>query len=124
MSDRIKWVDHKAQELLYCDYSGFRGEEMIPNIANAEKKTLSSGFKLVLVLNNFTKCVMTKQTKERAIEYVRNANVAGIKIITACFGIEGIQRIIAQAVVRDIYFAKSEEDAKDWLVERALKENK
>ncbi len=124
MSDRIKWVNHKAHKILYCDYSVMRPEAIMPEIVDAEKKTLENGLKVTLVLNNFTQCYMSKQTKERAVEYVRKANVRGIKIITACMGISGLQRLIAQAVVRDMYFAKSEEDAKDWLVEQALKESK
>ncbi len=123
MSDRIKWIDHKSHKILYSDYSGLCGEEMIPEIAAAEKKILNSGNNEVLVVNDFSGSFMNKPGKERGNELMRNAEARGMKVYVACVGISGIQRILVQVVVRDVYFAKNEEDAKDWLVRQALKEN-
>jgi hypothetical protein len=43
-------------------------------------------------------------------------NENGHNVKTACFGIGSLQRIIASAVQRNMYFAKNIADAKNWLV--------
>ncbi len=124
MSDRIKWIEYKSYKILYSDYSNLRAEEMITEIADTEKKILNSGLNEVLAINNFTDSFINKQAKEKGNELVRNAESRGIKVHVATVGIAGIQRILLQVVVKDVYFAKNEEDAKGWLVEQALKENR
>ena len=66
----------------------------------------------------FTKAPMSKEPKERAKKLVADLNAEGYSLISACFGITGIQRIIANAVKRDMYFARDIEDAKNWLVKQ------
>ncbi len=125
MSNRIKWIEHRSHKILYSDYSGLRAEELVPVIAEAEKEILLNGPGEISVINNFTKCVMSIHTKNRATELISKADAKGIKIYLACVGILGIQRTIVNLVVRNrnVYFAKSEEDARDWLVKQTLKEN-
>ncbi len=121
MSDRMKWVDHKGQKILIEDFSGMSGEDFINEVGNAEKEILGSGQKTVLTITNFTNAVMSNESKERANTMMQAAKAKGITLHIAAIGVSGIQRIIANAVVKDMHFAKSSDDAKEWLVQQAQK---
>ena len=121
MSERMKWIDYKGQKILIEDYSNMAGEEFVAEIGEAEKELLGCGQKLILTITNFSNATMSNDTKERANVMIQNAKAKGITLFVAAVGVTGIQRIIANAVVKDMHFAKSYDDAKDWLVQQALK---
>ncbi len=45
----------------------------------------------------------------------------GYTKIRAVLGVTGVKKMIAKAIRRDIYFAESEEDAKEWIVKNSQK---
>ena len=121
MSDRIKWVDYKGQKILIEDYSSLKSEEFVAEIANAEEEIINSTEKLVLTLVNFSNARMSNEDKDRADQMIKGAQAKGITLFVAAIGVSGIQRIIANAVVKDMHFAKSSDEAKEWLVQQAMK---
>lgn len=85
-------------------------------IGQQEEASLKSNDKDILHLLNFTDSKMSSASKERANAMIKKLNDKGYNVKTACFGIGNLQRLIASAVQRDIYFAKNIDDAKNWLV--------
>ncbi len=113
--ERIEWVDYKGKRILRCDYSGLLGEKHVEFIEEV-KKTMSelpAGTEL-LVLADVTGTHTTARIKEKYEELTAIRDRFGGH--DAAIGITGLMRIIANVVKKDIYFGKSEQDAKEWLV--------
>ncbi len=116
MNERIKWLDHNGHKILFVDYNNLKGEEYVNLIGEHDEIIIASGKTELLTMMNFTDSKMNNETKARATELISNAKKANISLKIAAFGIYGVQKLFANAVVRDIYFAGSEEKAKDWLI--------
>jgi hypothetical protein len=120
MSEKVKWIKYKGARILFCDYRGLTGEEYINAIGEQEKKVLNSGKERVLVLLDVTNSHMSRKSTQRAKEIEARIKAAGITQVLALTGFSGVQRVIGQAIKRDIHFTKSLEEAKEWLVSQNL----
>lgn len=118
MSERIKWIDHKGKKILFNNYQGLKGDEYTQTIKESEKESLNSGMKTVYVLNDVTDSFMNDDSTAAAKQWVNVCKDKGITLVISLVGISGLKRIVAQAVKRDMHFAKSLEDAKDWLASK------
>ncbi|MBN2532945.1 MAG: hypothetical protein JXB88_08640 [Spirochaetales bacterium] len=119
MSDRIQWLEHKGKRILYVDYSGlFAGPEYLELIGEMEKEILKYMNKpgSIYTITNVAGSHVNDEVKKRFDAMVRNT--MGISKARAIVGIMGIQKLIARAIKKDVYFAGSIEEAKDWLVTR------
>lgn len=116
MENRVTHIVYKGKDILYVDYSGLRGKELVDVIEQQERASLQAEGDVILELVNFTNCRLSESDRERGDIMVRRVTGNGYKIKAACFGITGLQRIIAQAVKRDLYFARTREEAREWLV--------
>ena len=116
MENRVSEILHKGKKIIYGDYSGLKLNDFIEIIEQQESVSLKSTDKNILHLLNFTDSKMNKESKERADTMIKNLNDKGFNVKTACFGIGSLQRYIASAVQKNMYFAKDMNDAKDWLV--------
>lgn len=115
MNKRLEVIEHNGKKIIYANYTGLRGEDFVNVIAQQESESLKSQDKNILHLLNFTDCKMDREAQQRAEAMLHTLSGKGYTVKTACFGITGIQRIIANAVKRDMYFAPNIDDAKDWL---------
>jgi hypothetical protein len=116
MENRISEVSHKGKTIIYGDYSGLTFDDFIKTIEQHEEASLKASDKNILHLLNFTDCKMSGDARDRAKAMLKKLNDKGYSVKSACFGIGSLQRLIASAVQKDIYFAKTREDAMDWLV--------
>lgn len=116
MEDRISEVSHKGKKIIYGDYSGLTFNDFVETIDQHEKVSLKAINKNIMHLLNFTDCKMSGEARDRAKTMLKTLNDNGYTVKAACFGIGTLQRIIASAVEKNMYFAKSKEDAMDWLV--------
>lgn len=119
MSSRVKWIDIDGVRCLYEDFSNLKEKEFIAELKEGEKALLAENSKVIYTLTNFSSSFMNNDIKKASDELVENVTKQGKKLISATFGVSGLQRIIANAVKRDVYFAKSETDAKNWIVNNA-----
>ena len=55
-----------------------------------------------------------KKTKEQFDKYKKR----GIKIVLCIVGVEGIKKVVAQLIRKDIHITDSIEEAKEWLVKQ------
>ena len=122
MSDRVRWIEHQGLKILLEDFTALPEAEFVKAIQEAEKVMLESGDKVIYVLSKMIDVRMTDVTKQTGQALVDNTKAKGITLHTTMLGLSKLQRIIANAVVRDVYFGKTEEDAKEWLLKQAEKE--
>jgi hypothetical protein len=117
MKNKIQWIEHKGKKILFCDFSNYTETEYIEGTGLMEKELLKQprGSKPLLIVD-VTNSYMTQATSARGKETVKVLTEADVITKTAMVGIAGIKKIIAQAISRDVYFAKDIESAKEWLV--------
>ena len=118
MSERVQWIDHKGKKILFNNYQGLKGDEYTQIIKESEKESINSGVKTVYVLNDVTDSFMNDDSTAAAKHWVEECKKQGITLVISLVGITGLKRIVAQAVKRDMHFAKSVEDAKDYLASK------
>jgi hypothetical protein len=116
MEDRVKVILYKDKAIVYGDYSGLVGDEIVALIEQQELESLKLQNKKILHLLNFTDSKMNNSSKERAKEMVATLTSKNYTVKTAAFGVSGLQRLIANAVKGDIYFGKDIDDSKEWLI--------
>lgn len=116
MANTINWIEYKGKKILFCDFSNYSEAQYLEGVDAMEKELLAqSGEGEHLLLIDVTGSHMTKATSARGKKTVAVMTRAGITATTAMVGVDGIKRIIAQAISRDVHFAKDMQSAKDWL---------
>ena len=121
MSDRVRWIEHQGLKILFEDFSSSSEDEFVKAIQAAERMMLESGDKIIYVLADSTDIRMTDPIKQAAETLVINTKAQGITLQTSMAGLSKLQRIIANAIKRDIYFSKDKEDGKEWLIKQSEK---
>ncbi len=117
MGDRIQWIEHKGKKILLCDLSKLGEVKYLEHVELMEKELLKAKpGELIPHIVDVSESIMTAGSSARGKQTVKVLSDAGIRTATAMVGVTGIKRIIAQAISRDVFFAKSMEDAKDWVV--------
>ncbi|GAK51075.1 hypothetical protein U14_02317 [Candidatus Moduliflexus flocculans] len=115
MNDRVKIVQYKDCEILCADYTGLRGQEFLAVAEAHEALSMQSHSKELRHLIILTKAYLDANLRKHAAEMLERLAAKGFHIKTAAVGISGIQRIILNAVKKDMYAAKTLEDAQEWL---------
>jgi len=119
MSDRVSWIEHKGVRILYADYSGTSGEEFIEVVDEFESELSKQTPGSVVTLTNVANTVITNELRTRLRELTERTG--GISKSAAAVGITGFKRAIAVLLRKDLHYADSLEEAKDWLAEQAGK---
>ena len=116
MSDRIKWIEYKGAKILYADYSNLEEDEYVTEIDNFEKELIKNKPNSVLVITNTNNTYITSKINKRFKEM--REKTKGISKASAVVGVTGVKKIIANAIRKDLYLARSIEDAKEWLIKQ------
>jgi len=119
MGKRVSWIEHKGARILYVDYSGLPEKEFIQTIEEFKNELLKQAPGSVVTLSNTANTYITEAVKEKFKELAERTR--GISKGTAGIGVSGFKKVLASLVKRDMYFADSLEEAKDWLAEQAKK---
>ncbi len=115
MSDKVKMIKHNGKDIVFADYSNTKTADFVVLIEEQEKITLKSANKTVHHLMDFTNAAMKKEAKVRADAMLKMLISKGYTVHSACYGVTRLTRIIANAAQKNMYFAKDEADAKEWL---------
>ncbi len=86
MSDRVKFIEHKGQKIIYLDFSNMHGEDLIHVVHEFEQLVMSNKDNTRLVsLTNFTNSHIygdglreIKQVAKRVRPYLHKRAVIGI----------------------------------------------
>jgi hypothetical protein len=119
MSDRVSWIEYKGARILYGDYSGLSGQEVIEVINEFQDELLQQPPGSVVTLTNVANCLVTGEVKDRFKALAQQSK--GISKGAATIGVTGFKKAIAVLLRTDLYYADSLEEAKEWLVEQAKK---
>jgi hypothetical protein len=119
MSDRVSLIEYKGARILYADYSGLSGEEYIEVIEEFKNELLKQPPGSVVTLTNVTDTTVTNEIKDKLKDM--GEQTEGISKYAAAVGVEGFKKVIAVLIRRDLYWADSLEEAKEWLAEQNKK---
>ena len=108
------WINYKGKEILYHNYSNLKEEEYLKAMDDAYKMSVGRPKKSVLCMINVADTYTTRNITKKAKQIMEDTKVYQKAI--AIVGVSGVKRIIAKMLVKGIYFATDETDAKEWLV--------
>jgi hypothetical protein len=117
MSDRLSWIEYKGARILYVDYSGTSEEEFEQTIEEFKDELLKQTPGSVVTLTNMTNASLTIEIREKMKELAEQTR--GISKGAAAIGVTGFKKALAALIKRDLYYADSLEEAKEWLAEQA-----
>ena len=110
----VRYEEYKGEKILILDYTGLRGQDFLDAIDEAEKEILKYKPGTVSTITNVTNTYIVEEIKERFTE-LSNKTKGKTKISTV-IGVVGIKKIIARIIKKDLYYASSEMDAKEYIV--------
>ncbi len=114
--ERFRWIAHKNKRIFCTDYSGL-DEEAYCHTADAARAVLTQEPpNSVLCVAIVDSGKVTEKIRDKAKEQ-REATRPHLKALAAV-GLKGPIKILAQLIYRDIHYAKTLEEALDWLVEQ------
>ncbi len=120
MSERVRLISHKGEQILFSDYSGLDEEpylreldETIVMLKSAIAKRPSYLLALTNVSNTTTTAKITQKSKECT------TLLKGVKATTAIVGITKTKKVIANIVSPDLQMFDTVDKAKDWLAAEA-----
>ncbi len=117
MNNRVSWIEHKGARILYADYSNLSGEEYIGAIEEFKNELLKQTPGSIVTLTNVTDSKVTNEVKEKLKEL--RSQTKGISKKAAAIGMTGFKKAIAVFIRKDLYWADSLEEAKEWLTEQS-----
>jgi len=122
MSERVKWIEHNGTKVLLSDCSKCDEQQYLEIVGEMEAELLKCqpGPSWPLIVD-VTDSTMTKTTSDRGKKTVVLLSQAGVMTRTAMVGVTGIKRVIAQAISKDVYFARSMEDALEFVTSEGKK---
>ncbi len=119
MSDRVKWIEHKGVRILSADYSGLPEDQYCSTMdevtAILRNEPTDS---VVLVMANVSNTHASNKVRDKGKE-VSDAMNRFKATAYAVVGVTGLMKVIAKTFTSGMYFASSEEDAKEYLVKQA-----
>jgi hypothetical protein len=71
---------------------------------------------VISTISDITNSNVTTAVKKRFEAMVKSTE--GISKAKATVGVQGIQKVIANVIKKDLYFAASVDDAKEWIVKQ------
>jgi hypothetical protein len=116
MGKYAQWITHKGKRILFVNGAGLSEAECLIAFEEMKQALLKEGTG-VLVLVDVSRLAMTRALVDKAKEATAATKAVGIKDKpNAVVGLTGVQKAVAQLFGREIHFADSVEEAKEWLV--------
>ena len=112
MSCRV--VEYKQHMILIADFRNLRGQEYLDAIEEFERIILSREKGELSSLIDVSNTEITDDIAERFM--VLAGRTEGYTRGRAVVGVTGVKRILARMIKREMYYARSVSDAKEWLV--------
>jgi hypothetical protein len=115
--ERINFIHHKGQEILFLNFSRCRTEEVAPLIDRAKKVIATRPEQSLLTLTDVTDMRFDDAVSQRMKEFTAH-NKPYVRA-AAVVGVTGIKKILFEAVVlftkRKLHTFETVDQAKDWL---------
>ena len=122
MFSRTKWTSHKGEKILYVDFSGLMGDQLVETAneaLNLLNDAVYQGDPYILVLMNVSRLNFQDQLPD---EFANLADLrAKITTFTAILGIQGIPKNLVNLLLPDIELVDTITEGKEWLVKEAYR---
>lgn len=113
MDVKINLISEGDVQIVFSNFSGLKVEEIVEQFPKMEELAINNNVRnfILDISNTFSNNVIRQESK---------ASIDRIKdklgnILVVLIGVKGIQKIIANAISSDMYFAKDYDDAVNWL---------
>jgi hypothetical protein len=119
MEEKIKVINYQGQKIVFVDMSGMKEEEILL----LQKKMAEVGIRenARLFILDVHDTHTTEKVKNGSKEVIAAIEAKVGKVRNALLGLSGLQKMIANLISRDLYFASNTDDASKWLVEQLKK---
>lgn len=119
MTDNIKILTHKNQKVVFVDLSKLNEEQILATHPAIKETMISSKIRLLLLDTTNTSTTPKIRDSSKVITIQIEAKIG--KTLTSIVGLRPLQKIIANAIIKDIYFARDIEAGLNWLTENSAK---
>jgi hypothetical protein len=120
MNERLEVIERGGYKILSVNMSGQSIPEIIEMFPQMNAVAIPNKIRLFVL--NIEKTHSNSDLKEASKQSISELEASVGKVYSALIGIRGIQKIIANAINRDQYFANDADDAIDWLLKRIKEE--
>ena len=115
--ERLKIIVHNGSQIAYLNANALVDiDEFCLLIEQLTKLAIQQKTNLILI--NITDSFMAPMVREKTKEEVKKAKQHFGQVHAAIVGLSGVQRLIANLLNKEEYFAKDFDDAKNWLVQK------
>lgn len=117
MSKSVQWIEYKGKRILFNNFAGLAGAEYMAAVeaSQQELQKLPDGTHY-LSLTDTTHVTLTAEMSAKGREVMAMVKKKKLVPVAAIVGISGIAATVAKLVQPTMYFAKTLEEAKEWLV--------
>jgi hypothetical protein len=117
--ERINIITHKGVRILALDGKNLKEDELCESIEKHSETAIAN--KINLMLLDVTNTRSTTKVKDVSFKSRKKMDDALGQCYSAIIGLSSLQRLVANTVNRDQYFATDMEDGKNWLVKKSAK---
>lgn len=115
----LEWIEYKEKTILRMDVDRYTTEQYLEEIRAARCEIVSKNPPEKSVLFFVCGRQPSRSPQKISAEWAAFIAETGHLIkAQAVAGLDAFRRTIARLVSRDVYFAKDEQEAKDWLLEQ------
>ena len=120
MKKHVEWITYKGKKILFADYSDLAEKEVLKVYKSVRKESLAHAAKTkkpLLMISNTPNVQITSVTQEgyRELRLATKDIPIYSAIVGASLRVEVIVAVLS-IYQRRVHFAKSLEEAKEWLV--------
>ncbi len=114
LEERVKWIEYEGKKILMVDCRDLKEDDYLNAINKYDEMMYERGKDKILSIMDCTNTVTSDKIRDRGKELEeKNKN---LPLFVSVVGMSGIQRIIANAIKRNMFFAGTIEEAKEWLI--------
>ncbi len=118
MEKRLKINNYNGIKFIFLDISNLNENEILQFFPPIQKLAIKDKIKFCVL--NITNTSPTQKIKDASINSLLEIENKIGKMKISLFGLSGIKKIIANAVVsKEQYFAKNYDDAVRWIIEQS-----
>jgi hypothetical protein len=117
MSEFVTILEHRGRKIVFFNCRGMAPDQVAALFPEVTRTALEN--RINLICTDVTGSAADDAVKAAAADSTRAIQEAMGAMHSALVGIKGLQRIIAQAIVKDQYFAKTLDEALDHLAAQA-----
>ena len=114
MHKRLKVVTERGIEILVVDLAGLSPDEILEIFPEITALSLSK--KIRYNIFDITDTQTTAEIKDASKKSIAEVEKVVGRVYISLIGLRGIQKLIANAISKNSYFASDYQDALDWLV--------